>query len=446
LILVRAAIVGMLMPASDDPKRDRDIFLKILTMDDEGTWLRCKPALQRKTNRTAFDALPYAERLRSCDRPENVVGPSLTAWTEINAHLGTNAKSLSELVEQLGQRGFGHTPCVGDCFCGGGSIPFEAARIGCEAYGSDLNPVAGLLTWASLNLLGGGKEVQEEVRNIQEKVFAEADQQITAWGIEHNERAERAEAFLYCVEVKPEGCAYYIPLAPSWVVSEKYRIVVWWSLAEGSDRLSPNVISVSAEELTLYKAGKGATVVDGRVADPFNPDRSWSVESLRGPEGLRLWTNEDLVPRQEDVFQERLYCIRWINEDGERRYAAPDAADLAREQKVLDLVRERFDKWQEKGFIPSKAIVKGYNTEQPIRERGWTYWHHLFTPRQLLYKGLTMSLSEHVASSNLSKISVLLGVGSMANWESRLTSWDPWLSKSGGIGATHQTFSLVSNC
>lgn len=42
LILARAAVVGMLMPASDNPKKDREIFLKILTMDDDGAWRRCK--------------------------------------------------------------------------------------------------------------------------------------------------------------------------------------------------------------------------------------------------------------------------------------------------------------------------------------------------------------------------------------------------------------------
>ena len=42
LILCRASILGMLMPASDDPKRDREIFLKILTMDDDGAWHRQK--------------------------------------------------------------------------------------------------------------------------------------------------------------------------------------------------------------------------------------------------------------------------------------------------------------------------------------------------------------------------------------------------------------------
>jgi putative DNA methylase len=42
LILVRASILGMLMPASSDAKKDREIFLKILTMDEDGAWQRCK--------------------------------------------------------------------------------------------------------------------------------------------------------------------------------------------------------------------------------------------------------------------------------------------------------------------------------------------------------------------------------------------------------------------
>jgi adenine-specific DNA methylase len=40
LILVRATILGLLLPATDNPKKDREIFLKILTMDKGGLWLR----------------------------------------------------------------------------------------------------------------------------------------------------------------------------------------------------------------------------------------------------------------------------------------------------------------------------------------------------------------------------------------------------------------------
>ena len=479
LILVRACIVGMLMPASDNQKKDREIFLKILTMDDDGTWQRCKgeiPAAdwresapakiqeeyfggrgfkqsitadekedicaqiwesltederqsldaQRRrpiNDRSAFDALPYAERLKHCERPENILGPSAAAWAEINSHLGTSSTSLSELVEMLGQRAFGHTPRVGDSFCGGGSIPFEAARIGCEAFGSDLNPVAGLLTWASLNLLGGGKEVQEEVMRVQAEALAGANRQVTAWGIEHNERGERADAYLYCVEVKPEGCDYFIPLAPSWLIGERSKVIARWQRESNSDRLKSKIAVVSDDELKLYKDKKGATVVDGRVVDPFNPSRSWSMEALRGPEGLRHWTNEDVIPRPDDVFQERLYCIRWVNDEGTHRYAAPDAADVAREAKVLELLLARFAAWQREGFIPTKAIVSGYNTDQPIRERGWTYWHHLFTPRQLLTHGVLAEASLRLAVSKEAQVACLLGLGRMADWNSRLSAW-----------------------
>lgn len=506
LILVRASIVGMLMPASGDPKRDREIFLKILTMDDagalarwrvdkrfsvaelgvmatgaervewnelDGAWEaareevkrlrlasktvansgreakelarqaidaavseadRCGEALNAfvgELQKRCFHRLTYTERITRCERPENIEGPTPEAWVEINSHLGTTATSLPELVQQLGQRTFGHTPKVGDAFCGGGSIPFEAARIGCEAFGSDLNPVAGLLTWASLHLLGGGRAVQEEVMRVQAEALTQADRQVTEWGFEHNAAGERTDAFLYCVEVKPEGCDYFIPLAPSWLVGEKSKVVCRWHCVAGSDRLQPEIVTVSADEVTAYKNNKDATVEGSRVIDPFDRDRSWSVEALRGSGGLRRWTNDDLVPRAGDVFQERLYCIRWVRTvtDGDgktreiRRYAAPDEADLRREARVLALLRERFADWQREGFIPSKPIIRGYNTEQPIRERGWTHWHHLFTPRQLLTHGLLAEISGRLARSREAKVGCILGIGRTCNWNSRLSQW-----------------------
>ena len=488
LILIRASILGMLMPASADPKRDREIFLKILTMDDDGAWQRCKgeipvgawreaasPEIQdeyftargwqrglsdeekavvcariweslnadgRKAlddqrrrpvpDRATFDALTYAERITHCERPENIEGPTPETWAEINAHLGTTATSLPALVEQLGQRTFGHTPRVGDAFCGGGSIPFEAARIGCDAFGSDLNPVAGLLTWASLHLLGGGRAVQEEIMRVQAEALAEADRQVGEWGIEHNAAGERADAFLYCVEVKPEGCDYFIPLAPSWLVGEKSKVVCKWQRVPGSDRLQPEIATVATDEVTAYKAGKDATVANSRVIDPFARDRSWSVEALRGADGLRRWTNDDLMPRVADVFQERLYCIRWVKTvtgpDGKtreiRRYAGPEEADLARETRVLELLRERFVVWQRQGFIPSKPIPEsGAETDRLFRERGWTHWHHLFTPRQLLTHGLLAEISGRLAESKEAKGAFLLSLGRLANWDSRLCQW-----------------------
>ncbi len=45
-----------------------------------------------------------------------------------------------------------HAPPVVDPFCGGGSIPLEAQRLGLRAHGSDLNPVAVLITKALVEI------------------------------------------------------------------------------------------------------------------------------------------------------------------------------------------------------------------------------------------------------------------------------------------------------
>ena len=505
LILVRASIIGMLMPASNDPKKDREVFLKILTMDDDGAWHRQKgnipvaawievapqevaekyftargfqrglgddekqeafdliwqsldeparDALDNKrkrpiSDREEFNSMPYAERLAHCERPENVSGPSEAAWRDINAHLNTEANNIKELLEQLGQREFGHTPRVGDSFCGGGSIPFEAARIGCEAFGSDLNPVASLLSWASLQCLISDKTVHREIQNIQSQSFATADAQVTEWEIEHNNQGERAEAFVYCIEAKPPGCDYYIPLAPNWVISEKFKIVCIWKLKAGCNKLEPEVKTVSPEEFKDFKVGKGATIKGGRIVDPFNADRSWSMESLRGADGLRYWTNEDIVPREGDIIQERLYCIRWsktVTKNGKekliRRYAAPDEFDIKRETRVLELLQERFQDWQCKGYIPSKPIPSsGVETDRLYRERGWTHWHHLFTPRQLLNIGLMSKyISQSDDQSDVASIISLLSIGSASDFNSRLCRWIPHLAASRAIGIMAQTF------
>jgi len=45
LILVRATLLGLLMPASGDKRKDAEILLKILMMNDDATWLRLKQKL-----------------------------------------------------------------------------------------------------------------------------------------------------------------------------------------------------------------------------------------------------------------------------------------------------------------------------------------------------------------------------------------------------------------
>ena len=97
---------------------------------------------------------------------------------------------------------------------GGGSIPFEAARIGCDVYASDLNPIACMLTWGAFNIIGAPEEKRAEIEAAQKAVAEAVDAEITQLGIEHDRRGNRAKAFLYCLETRCPKTGWMVPMAP----------------------------------------------------------------------------------------------------------------------------------------------------------------------------------------------------------------------------------------
>jgi putative DNA methylase len=71
----------------------------------------------------------------------------LVKWDNSNNRNVLDA-AHAEILKSTG----GNPPPIYDPFCGGGSIPLEAQRLGLEAHGSDLNPVAVLITKALIEL------------------------------------------------------------------------------------------------------------------------------------------------------------------------------------------------------------------------------------------------------------------------------------------------------
>jgi Protein of unknown function (DUF1156) len=528
LILVRAAVLGLLLPATDDPDRDREVFLKLMLMDEDGrlkrrkrfdgkkvprvmellseeSWSRAiedtdhgyswkrniDPEERKSVEMEAFHHMGLDEQLRNCLRPEELPEAALSdIWDEVNAHLDTHARSLQDLVEELGIQRFGKRPRLGDPFCGGGSIPFEAARIGCDVYASDLNPIACLLTWGALNIVGGSDEARSKIADTQKAVTRAVDEEITGLGIEHDgdagdlrlladapnrwphgykvdrageiieptappymvtcpqtgwqvpmietrqvsERcrvvldlvpdpaarryritarsgtdeetwtaseagtvirangalflvhdpgegevrvriANRAKAYLYCLEVEDPNTNWRVPLAPSWVISKNYRTVARLVPDPAAKRFGL-AIEMGVDNDALDAATSG-TVVDGDLNYELDGrQHTVSMESLRGEvrlrsryrdaeeeardrkrfdscrnrysetaaNDLRPWETEDIVPRTGDVFQERLYAIQWLTPEGRLLYTNPREEDLAREREVDNHVRANLRK------------------------------------------------------------------------------------------------------
>jgi putative DNA methylase len=71
----------------------------------------------------------------------------LVKWENV-----TNKEVLDAAKAEILKSTNNNPPPVLDPFCGGGSIPLEAQRLGLEAHGSDLNPVAVLITKALIEI------------------------------------------------------------------------------------------------------------------------------------------------------------------------------------------------------------------------------------------------------------------------------------------------------
>lgn len=465
-------MLGCLLPKSSDPEIDLEMYEALLGFDLEGLARRAVDAgtvkpkdilaavtindpgiyftIQEKWRRDisindkvalvrSFLATlqTYEERVIYCKRSEEVDQEFLLApvWQRINehySHLGINASTLPELIEQLGLLRYGHKPKVGDVFAGGGSIPFEAARLGCDAFASDLNPVACMLNWGGINIVGVSPEQRQKIIAAQQTVVDLVENNLARLGIEHDSRGNRAKAYLYCIEARCPETGWLVPLIPSLVISKSRNVRAILIPDPAKKRFKIELqTGVGAQEM---KDAEKGTVRDGCMVYCLDGKTyTTSIKTLRGdyrlPSGengnrLRSWELNDVTPRTDDVFQERLYAIQWITKETlnkarqETFFAAVTAEDIEREDVVEALVSSNLAVWQASGLVPDMAIEPGYNTTQPMRERGWSYWHHLFCARQILVGKLVKEALQTLPADMQCVLS--LSLAKMMDWSSKL--------------------------
>jgi adenine-specific DNA methylase len=502
LILVRAIVLGSLLPQTDDAEADLDIFEKLMAFDDEGlarraliqnairpadfaarielddpwsyfthnvkdddersaevgTWtfpLNCdekgiavrwrrdaSEEVRLRLYRKVLDTYAsYEERAALCKRPEEVEQGWLymPVWPAVNRHFtqfGIEANSFPELIDQLGLLRYGHRPRVGDTFSGGGSIPFEAARLGCDVYASDLNPIACMLTWGALNIIGAPPSLHAAIANSQAKVAKAVDDEITALGIEHDENGNRSKAYLYCLETRCPESGWMIPMSWTWVISRTWNVIARLTPDHRNKRFDIEVVTgVTDAEMAQADIG---TVRDGTLVYELDGSTYRTpIKTLRGDyqkadgntaNRLRRWEKHDFAPHPGDIYQERLYCIQWIAKESldehrkETFFSAVTKQDLEREERVRSLVEQNIASWQDSGFVADMEIEIGgpprYQGRDLVIARGWSYWHHLLNPRQILQFALVRRFASGADAV------LLLGVSSGLSWSSRLCSWD----------------------
>ncbi|MGQ9635966.1 MAG: DUF1156 domain-containing protein, partial [Bryobacteraceae bacterium] len=114
-------------------------------------------------------------------------------------------------------------PLVVDPFAGGGSIPLEALRVGCEAFASDLNPVACLILKVMLeDIPRHGPRLAEQLRRVGAEIKREAEKELAEFYPNDPDGATPI-AYLWARTVRCEApnCGAEIPLARSFWLCKK---------------------------------------------------------------------------------------------------------------------------------------------------------------------------------------------------------------------------------
>ena len=105
-------------------------------------WARRPLATSRATNLAALIPVPDSEEEKQ--KMRNFIA-EISKWENSN-----NPSLLSKARAMILEANGGVPPKVLDPFGGGGSIPLEALRLGCETYSNDYNPAAVLLQKCTL--------------------------------------------------------------------------------------------------------------------------------------------------------------------------------------------------------------------------------------------------------------------------------------------------------
>ena len=147
------------------------------------------------------------------------------------------------------------TPLVVDPFAGGGSIPLEALRVGCEAFASDLNPVACLILKVMLeDIPRHGPELAEELRLVGAEIKRQAEQELADLYPRDPDRATPI-AYLWARTVRCEApnCGAEIPLMRSFWLCKKanrkraLRTVIHHRGTESTEKRTPCPLCLRGE-------------------------------------------------------------------------------------------------------------------------------------------------------------------------------------------------------
>jgi putative DNA methylase len=350
LVACRAAILGSLLPAD----ADREKFMHVLGIHG--------------------DPLAARERIEEATRNGVRLGAEAYGYPRAFTHSPDGA-------DQEWLRSAVAVPAsdfkVLDPTAGGGSIPFEAIRLGLRTVANDLNAVAWLVMKATVEFPAvHGHAVYQRFTQLGnefvERVNARLHELYPPEG-----PGRISDGYLWARTITCPYCGGVVPLSPNWVLS-----------GDGTGvRLLPDFSDPAERRIrfeivhSVREHGK-PTVTGGTATCPF-PDCGRVIngdeikeQARAGRMGQQLYAvifKEEKVVGYTKAGKPKKKLVRG--------FRAPRPEDDV-EALVRAKLAEKMPDWQARNIVPDEAFPEQSNDDRPL-QYGMRFWRDMFSPRQL---------------------------------------------------------------
>jgi putative DNA methylase len=357
-----------------------------------------------------YAALVPADQFRPTNGPEekreSLARANAAKFLERLCRRTVTRKDLEAAAEHIRTAHGGRVPRVLDMFAGGGSIPLEAARLGCESHALELNPVAHLVELATLVYPAKfGATLVEEVRRwsriIFERTKAEVgdlyppvpdpkappqeiggERQTRLKGMEHPQGTFTVPAgyltpvaYLWTRTVPCRNCGATVPLhRQTWLRQKPGGFVAVRPVAvPGEARVRYELLESAAKEAPNALTAWGF--------DPTDLSKGGETECLFCRAAVPTQHVKDSARSGRMAVQPMAVVASRDGEQGKVWLPAPEMMDVdaIAVRRRLDGVMQKLGVSLNETALPPAGAL-GFR----VQPYGFTSWDQLFTDRQLV--------------------------------------------------------------
>lgn len=306
-----------------------------------------------------------------------------------------------------------------DPMSGGGSIPFEALRLGLRVHANELNPVASVVLLATLDYPARfGPSLAADIRKYGNLWCDRVRKELKPFYPEHPPTPDgslKGGIHLWARTVACPVTGKPVPLSPN-----------WW-LQKGSEPVAVKLIADVKDTRCRFEVVRGKT-----ACERAKPDQG----TIKGGTGRSPWTGEaidgDYIKREAQAGRmgQQLYAVEVFKGHSVFRAPAPD--DEPTYERALRAVSKLRPQWEAQAVIPSEPRREG-RADWACELYGATRWCDTYTPRQLLAMvTMTKVLAEvsEIAVADIGqeraravRVYLALAIDKAADYNSKQIAW-----------------------